>query len=86
MASSTSLAFLEGEIKVEVEEKLSEPGISEEEKQRLEDYLRKEKEQLCKEKEQLRKKEEQLREEKLLRLKEEERLAGEGSGPLVLRS
>ncbi|KXZ41930.1 hypothetical protein GPECTOR_241g583 [Gonium pectorale] len=96
MASSTSLASLEGEMKgvdtsikklesqiVEVEEKLSEPGISEEEKQRLrkkEDYLRKEKEQLCKEKEQLRKKEEQLREEKLLRLKEEERLAAAGAG------
>ncbi|KXZ54364.1 hypothetical protein GPECTOR_5g444 [Gonium pectorale] len=80
MASSTSPASLEAEIKgvdtsikkvesqiVEVEEKLSKPGISEEEKQRL----RKEKEHLRKKEEQLRKEEEQLREEKLLLLKEE---------------
>ncbi|KXZ56075.1 hypothetical protein GPECTOR_2g957 [Gonium pectorale] len=89
MASSTSLASLEGEIKgvdtsikkveiqiVEVEEKLSEPGISEEEKDYLHEkkrQLRKEKEQLREKKLLLRKKQVQLREERLLLLKEEGR-------------
>ncbi|KXZ42699.1 hypothetical protein GPECTOR_124g499 [Gonium pectorale] len=68
---NTSIKKAESQI-VEVEEKLSEPGISEEEKQRLrkkEDYLRKKEEQLRKEKE-------QLREEKLLLRNKKERLAG----------